>query len=117
MRLRPGGSGGVCVSVCLSVCVGGAGEGVVCLSKNNEMCRRRGGGLGIEEGTRSEKPEGTQLPKSAGFNGLPPPISCVQVSGSVRDRLTFQSTTLMLTAHDLFGSGSGAGCWWSGTEG
>lgn len=23
----------------------------------------------------------------------------------------------MLTAHDLFGSGSGAGWWWSGTEG
>lgn len=83
--------------------------GVVRLSKNNEMCRRRGGGLGDEEGTRPENAKARSFQKSAGFNGLPPPFSCVQVSGSVRDRLTFQSTTLMLTAHDLFGSSGGGG--------
>lgn len=65
--------------------------------------------LGDEEGTRPENAKARSFQKSAGFNGLPPPLSCVQVSGSVRDRLTFPSTTLMLTAHDLFGSGGGIG--------
>lgn len=77
VRLRPGvvvGGGGDCVSVCVLVGVEG---GVVCLSKNNEMCRGRGGGLGDEEGTRPENAKARSLQKAPALTAyLLPSAAC-----------------------------------------
>lgn len=62
----------------LSVCVcWKRGEGVVCLSKNNEMCRRRGGGLGDEEGTRPENAKARNFQKAPALTAyLLPSAAC-----------------------------------------
>lgn len=83
------------------------------LSKNNEMCRWIGGGGG---GGKHPKMRRHAASKSHGFNGLPPPFSCAEVSCSARDRLTFQSRTLMLTLHDLFGCAAVPWWWWWWSE-